>query len=173
MSPKIKLGISSCLLGNCVRYDGGHKYDSELPGALVQEFEQVPICPEAECGMTIPREPLCLEGTPENPRIVTVRTHVDHSVRMRAWATERIAEIEREKVCGYIFKSKSPSCGLRDVKIIGSSGVAGAGAGFFAAMFIRHFPMMPVEEENRLHDPTVMNDFISRVRAYKRSLELE
>ena len=122
--------------------------------------------------MTTPREPLCLEGAPEKPHIITVRTRIDHSERMRAWGTERIAEIEREDVCGYIFKSKSPSCGLRDVEIIGSGGgVESIGAGFWASMFMRHFPSVPVEDEKRLHDPAVFDDFISRIRAYKRTIE--
>ena len=86
---KIKLGISTCLLGEKVRYDGGHKWDHYLTDTLGQYVEYIPVCPEVECGFGIPREPFRLVGDCENPHLVTSRTNHDHTERMIQWAKKK------------------------------------------------------------------------------------
>jgi uncharacterized protein YbgA (DUF1722 family)/uncharacterized protein YbbK (DUF523 family) len=169
MNNKIRLGISTCLLGENVRFDGGHKLDHFLTDTLGQYVEYVPVCPEVECGFGIPRESFRLVGEPENPRLVTTRTNVDHTDRMHHWARRRVQELEKEDLCGYIFKSGSPSSGMERVKVYDRNGVpAKVGVGVFARIFMEHFPLLPVEEEGRLHDPKLRENFIERIFALKR-----
>jgi uncharacterized protein YbgA (DUF1722 family)/uncharacterized protein YbbK (DUF523 family) len=166
---KIALGISSCLLGNKVRYDGGHKLDHFLVDTLGQYVDWVPVCPEAACGLPIPREAMHLVGDPEDPRLVTIRTGIDHTARMKRWARARTAELEQEALCGFVFKSRSPSSGMRGVKIYSEAGVPYAtGSGIFARAFMQRFPLIPVEDEGRLHDPGLRENFIERVFVYQR-----
>jgi uncharacterized protein YbgA (DUF1722 family)/uncharacterized protein YbbK (DUF523 family) len=166
---RIKLGISSCLLGNNVRYDGGHKHDRFLTGTLGAYVEYVPVCPETECGLGIPREAMRLVGDPAAPRLVTIRTRNDHSARMLGWAEKRVLELERENLCGFIFKSNSPSSGMERVKVYSEKGQpAKKGVGFFARIFMEHFPLLPVEDEGRLHDPVLRENFIERIFAMQR-----
>ena len=112
---RIQIGISACLLGKSVRYDGGHKLDRFLTATLGQYVEYVPVCPEVECGMPIPRESMRLQGDPDSPRLVTGATKFDRTDQMIRWAEKRIAELEEESLAGFIFKSNSPSCGLEQV----------------------------------------------------------
>jgi uncharacterized protein YbgA (DUF1722 family)/uncharacterized protein YbbK (DUF523 family) len=169
MLTKIKLGISSCLLGEEVRFDGGHKLDRFITETLGKFVEFVPVCPEVECGLGIPREAMHLEAAPDGPRLVTVRTGVDHTERMLAWARKRVVELEREDLCGFIFKSDSPSSGMERVKIYSGKGMAAkTGVGLFAQEFMRHFPLLPVEEEGRLHDPGLRENFLERLFTLKR-----
>ena len=102
---KIRLGISSCLLGERVRYDGGHKHDAYLTDTLGPCVEWVPVCPEVECGLPVPREAMRLEGDPASPRLVVIRTRVDHTERMRAWAQRRVEELAAEGLSGFVFKA--------------------------------------------------------------------
>ncbi len=164
----LKLGISACLLGEKVRYDGGHKLDPFLVDTLGRFVEYVPVCPEAECGLGIPREAMHLAGNPSDPRLVTIRTGFDHTDRMRAWAAGRLDNLTRENLCGFIFKSRSPSSGMERVKVYGSTGVTLAGVGIFARMFMDRFPLLPVEDEGRLHDPELRENFIERVFVMRR-----
>jgi len=169
MSERIRMGISSCLLGQLVRYDGGHKHDAYLTETLGQYFEFVAVCPEVECGLPTPREPMHLEGDPASPRLVTLKSSIDHTERMQRWARARVRELEREDLCGFIFKSKSPSSGMERVKVYRGKGPpARVGVGLFARAFREHFPLLPVEEEGRLHDPVLRESFIERVFALKR-----
>ena len=165
----IKLGISSCLLGNKVRFDGGHKLEKFLTDTLGRYVQYVPVCPEVEYGLPIPREALRLVGDPESPRLVTSRTSVDHTDGMLRWARDRVKALERENLCGFIFKSRSPSSGMERVKIYDESGVpANKGVGIFAGVFMDHFPLIPVEEDGRLHDPLLRENFIERIFTLKR-----
>jgi uncharacterized protein YbgA (DUF1722 family)/uncharacterized protein YbbK (DUF523 family) len=173
MNAKIRLGISSCLLGNAVRYDGGHKLDRFITETLGRHVEYVPVCPEVECGMPVPRESMRLEGEPESPRLVTPRTKTDKTDQMTGWAKQRVAELEKEGLMGFIFKSDSPSSGMERVKVYNESGMASRkGIGMFARAFMEHFPLLPLEEEGRLHDPALRENFIERVFALARWREV-
>jgi uncharacterized protein YbgA (DUF1722 family)/uncharacterized protein YbbK (DUF523 family) len=166
---KIPIGISSCLLGNRVRYDGGHKHDPFLTDTLGKYVEWIPVCPEVECGLAVPREAMRLVGDPKHPRLVTIRSGVDHTRRMQQWSSKKIRALETEDLCGFVFKSRSPSSGMRGVKIYTPEGVpAGTGAGIFARAFLEHFPLLPVVDEGRLHDPGLRENFIERVFVYRR-----
>jgi uncharacterized protein YbgA (DUF1722 family)/uncharacterized protein YbbK (DUF523 family) len=166
---KIKLGISACLLGENVRYDGGHKLDRFLTDTLGQYVEYVPVCPEVECGLTIPREAMHLEGDPDSPRLVTVHTRQDITDRMVRWALKRVIDLEKEDLCGFIFKSDSPSSGMERVKVYNEKGMpVKKGVGIFAGIFMEHFPLLPVEDEGRLHDPKLRDNFIERIFTLKR-----
>lgn len=170
---KIKLGISACLLGENVRYDGGHKLDRFLRDTLGRYVDYVPVCPEAECGMGIPREAMRLEGNPDAPRLVTRSTRIDKTEMMVSWAKKRIARLASEDLCGFIFKSDSPSSGMERVKVYDEKGrPAKTGVGIFARMFMDAFPLLPVEEEGRLHDPQLRENFIERIFALRRWREV-
>ena len=170
---KIRLGVSTCLLGENVRYDGGHKRDRFITDVLSRYVDFVPVCPEVECGFPIPRESFRLVGDSSNPRLVTTKTKVDHTDRMKAWAEKRVRELESENLCGYIFKSKSPSSGLLRVKVYDKNGVPSkSGVGLFARAFTEHFPLLPVEEEGRLNDLPIRENFIERIFTLKRWREM-
>jgi uncharacterized protein YbgA (DUF1722 family)/uncharacterized protein YbbK (DUF523 family) len=166
---KIRLGISACLLGENVRYDGGHKLDRFLTETLGQYVDYVPVCPEVECGLPVPRESMHLEGDTEAPRLVTSRTKQDMTERMVQWAQRRVGELEKESLMGFIFKSDSPSSGMERVRVYSEKGMpVKKGVGVFARAFMDHFPLLPVEEEGRLHDPRLRESFIERIFAFKR-----
>jgi uncharacterized protein YbgA (DUF1722 family)/uncharacterized protein YbbK (DUF523 family) len=166
---RIRVGISTCLMGENVRYDGGHKLDRFLRDTLGRYVEYVPVCPEVECGLSIPREAMRLVGEVECPRLVTIRTRVDHTERMLTWARRRVGELEREQLCGFIFKRGSPSSGMERVKVYSEAGMPSmTGVGIFARAFMEHFPLLPVEEEGRLHDPRLRENFIERLFTLRR-----
>jgi FdhD protein len=169
---KPRIGISACLLGQRVRFDGGHKRDAFLTDVLGPQVEWVPVCPEVEMGLGTPRETLRLvrlEGTP-GLRMITTETGIDHTEGMDRWATRRLDELAREDLSGYILKSDSPSCGLEHVKTFAQDGTqARNGRGLFAAALLQRFPALPVEDEGRLADATVRERFLERVFAYRTS----
>lgn len=168
MTTPIKIGVSSCLLGEKVRYDGGHKHDRYITDTLGKLFAIVPVCPEVGCGMTTPREAMRLEGDPANPRLVAIKTGIDKTGQMLAYCATRVRELEAEDLCGFIFKKNSPSCGLCRVKVYNNGVAARSGSGLFAAAVARHFPLLPLEEEGRLSDPAIRENFIERVFSYRR-----
>jgi uncharacterized protein YbgA (DUF1722 family)/uncharacterized protein YbbK (DUF523 family) len=169
----IRLGISTCLLGEPVRYDGGHKRDRFITDTLGQYVEFVPVCPETECGLGVPRESMRLEGDPVSPRLITRRTRVDHTDRMVAWGEKRLKELEKEDLCGFIFKSDSPSSGMERVRVYSDKGMPERkGVGIFARMFMERFPLLPVEEEGRLHDLKLRENFVESIFALKRWRDL-
>jgi uncharacterized protein YbgA (DUF1722 family)/uncharacterized protein YbbK (DUF523 family) len=166
---KIKLGISSCLLGEKVRYDGKHKLDHFLTDTLGEYIDWLPVCPEVESGLPVPRKAMHLVGDPEAPRLMTIQSGVDHTGRMRQWANRKIKVLASEDLCGFVFKSRSPSSGMRGVKIYSREGMpVGTGSGIFAKAFQDRFPLMPVEDEDRLRDPALRENFIERVFTFKR-----
>jgi len=170
---KVRLGISTCLLGEPVRYDGGHRLDRFLTDTLGRYVEYMPVCPEAECGFGIPRESMHLEGDPQAPTLVTSRTKRDVTDQLLSWAHKRVKELERENLCGFIFKSNSPSSGMERVKIFGRDGMPRKiGTGIFAGVFMKYFPLIPVEEDGRLHDPVLRESFIERIFVLKRWREM-
>jgi len=169
METPIRLGISSCLMGNPVRFDGGHKWDRFLTGTLGRYVDYVPVCPEVEAGFGIPREAFRLVGDPEAPRLITSKGKQDYTDRMARWCRRRVRELEQENLCGFIFKSRSPSSGMERVKVYGDKGMpVKKGVGMFARAFMEHFPRLPVEEEGRLHDPGLRENFIERIFTLKR-----
>lgn len=164
-----RLGISACLLGEEVRFDGGHKRDPFLVDVLGGRVEWVRVCPEVEVGMGTPRETLRLIRDGDRVRMVTTRTGVDHTAAMDAWARRRVEALAAEDLSGYVLKKDSPSCGMEKVMIYEPSGMpAGEGRGLFADALIRRFPDLPVEDEGRLSDSRVREDFIQRLFAYWR-----
>lgn len=166
---KIRVGISSCLLGEPVRYDGGHKHDPYLTGTLGAFFDYVPVCPESEAGLGIPREAMRLVGNPASPRLVTQKSGKDLTARMERWIADRLRGLAAEDLCGFIFKSGSPSSGMERVKVYDEKGNARkSGSGLFARAFMERFPLVPVEDEGRLHDVGIRENFIVRVFAYHR-----
>jgi uncharacterized protein YbgA (DUF1722 family)/uncharacterized protein YbbK (DUF523 family) len=166
---KIKIGISSCLLGEKVRYDGGHKLDRYIKDTLGHYFEWVPVCPEVEYGLPVPRESMHLTGDPVSPRIVTIKTGVDHTEGMKKWAADKLTQIEKEDLCGFIFRSKSPSSGIGGIKVYASSGIpSNKGTGIFGGAFMRYFPLIPVIDDGRMHNPNLRENFIEQVLVYKR-----
>jgi uncharacterized protein YbgA (DUF1722 family)/uncharacterized protein YbbK (DUF523 family) len=173
MTTSIKIGVSTCLLGEKVRFDGGHKHNRYITQTLGQFFEFVPVCPESECGLGIPREAMRLVGEVNKPRLVTNKTRIDHTDQMLSWAVDRLDALERENLCGFIFKKDSPSSGLYRVKVYNDKGQpVKTGRGLFAAAFTDRFPRIPVEEEGRLHDPVLRENFIEQVFALKRWREV-
>jgi len=173
MTTSIKIGVSTCLLGEKVRFDGGHKHNRYITQTLGQFFEFVPVCPESECGLGIPREAMRLVGAVDAPRLVTNKTLMDHTDQMLSWAEGRLDALEKENLCGFIFKKDSPSSGLYRVKVYNDKGhPVKTGRGLFAAAFTDRFPRIPVEEEGRLHDPVLRENFIEQVFALKRWREV-
>jgi len=165
---KIRIGISSCLLGENVRYDGGNRLDRFLKDTLRQHVEYVPVCPEVECGLGVPRESMHLAGDPVNPRLVTTRTGVDLTEKMTGWARNRVKELESEDLSGFVFKSRSPSCGIERVIVTLENGQpVGKGIGIFARAFMENFPHVPVEDEDRLSDPGNREKFMEAVFAVR------
>ena len=170
---KVRLGISKCLLGENVRYDGGHKLDRFLTDTFGQYVEYVPVCPEVECGLDVPRDPMRLEGDPDSPRLITSRTKQDMTDRMVKWARKRVEELEKNDLCGFIFKSSSPSSGMERVKVYNEKGMpVKKGIGMFARIFMEHFPLLPAEDEGRIHDLGLRENFIERIFTLKRWREV-
>jgi uncharacterized protein YbgA (DUF1722 family)/uncharacterized protein YbbK (DUF523 family) len=165
----IRLGVSRCLLGENVRYDGGHKLDRFLVNTLGQYLEWVPVCPEVEIGLPIPRDTLRLVGDAKAPRLVMPKSGEDYTERMQAWARERLEQLAEIKLHGFVFKKDSPSSGLYRVKVYDKNGMPSKiGTGIFPAEVMKRFPLLPLEEEGRLHDMHLRENFIDRVFAYQR-----
>jgi uncharacterized protein YbbK (DUF523 family) len=170
-----RVGISRCLLGDEVRYDGGHKRDALLIETLGRSVEWVPVCPEAEVGMGTPREPIHLvaagDGVPSGThrvRLVGVTTGHDWTQAMDRWQRERLRALAGESLSGYILKAESPSCGREQVRVQTSDGVQHTGRGLFAQALLDAMPDLPVEEDARLRDPEALERFLGRVFTYHR-----
>jgi uncharacterized protein YbbK (DUF523 family)/uncharacterized protein YbgA (DUF1722 family) len=165
----IRVGISTCLLGEPVRWDGGHKRDRFLTDVLGAYFQWVPVCPEVEVGMGTPRPPVRLVAGEDGARMVDSGSGRDWTRPMRVFARKRLRALAAQELCGYVLKSGSPSCGMERVRLYGAKGMPeGTGTGVFAAELMRRFPALPVEEEGRLHDARVRENWVERVFAYRR-----
>jgi len=172
-SQLIKVGISTCLLGQKVRFDAGHKRDRYITDILGEYFRFVPVCPELEIGMGVPREAVRLEGSVSAPRMVGSKSGKDWTDRMTGYSDKRVKRRDLSDICGYILKKDSPSCGMERVKLYNQSGMAERKAiGLYAMSLLQHFPLLPIEEEGRLHDLPLRENFIVRVFAYHRLREL-
>jgi len=160
MATPLHIGISQCLLGDNVRYDGGHKRDAFLLETLGPHMEWIPVCPEVELGLGAPREAMRLVGDPHAPRLLTITTGVDYTDAMHRFAQQRVRELESLNLSGCIFKARSPSCGI---------GGAPLETGLFTRAFMAHFPDMPVEDEDSLHNPRAVQSFLERALVYRQS----
>lgn len=172
---RVRLGISSCLLGQEVRYNGGHKRDAFLTDTFGQFVEWVPVCPEVELGMGTPRPPIRLETSAGGPlRLVMPSTGEDYTAAMREYSERRVADLGEARLDGYVLKKDSPSCGLERVKVYGSGGSPSRhGRGLFAEALAERFPHLPLEEEGRLNDPLLRESFVTRVFVHHRWREGE
>jgi len=168
----VRIGISSCLLGERVRYDGGHKRNDYLTDVVSRFVEWVPVCPEAESGMGIPRKPIQLTQLGDDILVLT-KDGVDYTEVVDKFAEQRIRTLERAKLSGYILKSRSPTCGMVQVPIIQPKTITlRKGRGIYANRLIKAFPYLPIEEDIRLQNPRFRENFITRVFAYYRWLQL-
>lgn len=166
---EIRIGISSCLLGEEVRYDGGHKRNALVTGALSRFMTFVPVCPEVEVGMPVPRPAIRLVRLGGELRLVDPKHGLDHTEAMRRFAERRVRELEALDLSGYLLKKDSPSCGMERVKVYSEKGPGVRdGVGLFAGALMRRLPLLPVEEEGRLEDPRLRESFVERVFAYRR-----
>lgn len=163
VATRIAVGISQCLMGESVRYDGGHKHDFYITGTLQRYFELIPVCPELAIGLGVPREPIRLVGNPKQPRAVGIRNaSLDVTQKLQEYGLQQSRELAQ--LCGYIFKRGSPSCGMERVKVYGNQGMsAKQGSGIYAQVFMQQQPLIPCEEEGRLGDPQLRENFIQRV----------
>ena len=170
MTEKIRIGVSSCLIGEKVRWNGDHKQDRYVREILSRYFEYIPVCPEVEVGMGVPRETVALYGDPEKPSMISKKTQTDWTKPMEKYIKSRINTLSADDLCGYIFKSKSPSCGMGRVPLYSEFGSHKVkhGPGMFANAFINSFPLVPTEDEGRLNDPRIRENFIVRVFSFKR-----
>lgn len=169
MTTPVRLGISRCLLGDQVRYDGGHKRDRFLTDVLGRYVEWVPICPEVEAGFGTPREAMRLVGDPRKPQLLTIKTERDVTKPLVAFTGRKLDELQDLELSGFIFKKDSPSCGIERVRVFNRHGMPSRnGVGLFARAFMERFPLVPIEDEGRLCDPAIRDHFIERVFCYQR-----
>ena len=165
----IRIGISACLLGKELRFDGGHKRSDFLVDVLGPFVEFVPVCPEVEIGLGVPRETLRLVRDGGEVRLIGNKSGADQTVVMRRYADRRTVALANEELSGYVLKKDSPSCGMERVRLYAANGIPGRdGRGLYADALLRRFPNLPLEEEGRLNDAGLRDNFIERVFAYRR-----
>ena len=164
----VRIGVSACLLGQRVRFDGGHKHTPCITDTLGELFTLVGVCPEVGCGLSTPRDAMRLEGDSAAPRLVVIRTGEDLTEQMLAYCREKVVELEKEDLCGFIFKRNSPSSGLNNVTVYDGGIPAGFGRGLFADAVVRRLPLLPVVEAESLSDASLREEFIERVLAYRK-----
>jgi uncharacterized protein YbbK (DUF523 family) len=164
----LRLGVSRCLLGDRVRYDGGHKHNQLVTEVLGQYVEWVPVCPEVEAGLGTPREPMQLVGGRNRPRLVTLSTRQDRTTVLKRFSSQKIRELRALTLSGFVFKSRSPSCGIDGVPLYDDHGAARPeGIGVFVRAFRKAFPRMPIADEEDLNDPAFRDEFLNRVYRYR------
>ena len=168
----IRIGISSCLLGAKVRFDGGHKKDDFLVNTFGKRVKWVPVCPEVEVGMGTPRESIRLVRGGDGVRLVAPKSGSDWTAEMRAYCKRRVVELGKHDLCGFVLKKDSPSCGMERVKVYGEGMLTRSGRGVFTEELLATYPELPVEEEGRLGDPRLRDNFVERVFAYRRVKDL-
>lgn len=165
MTDKIRIGVSGCLLGKKTRFDGRDSFDAYVAEELSRIAEFLPICPEVEAGLAVPREPIVLEGDPAAPRMIGASTGEDYTDVLRDYALRVMEKLRGENIRGFVFKSKSPSCGVRSITVYDDEGKpAKNGVGLFAGILMKTFPDIPVEDNDSLKDPAVREKFVERIR---------
>jgi uncharacterized protein YbgA (DUF1722 family)/uncharacterized protein YbbK (DUF523 family) len=173
--PTVRIGISACLVGQEVRYNGGHLNDSFLIETLTQHVEWIPICPEVETGMGVPREQIRLVGNPSAPKLIAPRSGTDHTSKMLAWADGKVKELANAQVDGFVLTKGSPSCGLFRVRVYQEkegTPPTRQGVGMFARALTEQMPNIPAEEDGRLHDPRIRENFVERIFMQRRWREM-
>lgn len=164
MESQIKIGISSCVLGEKVRFDSGHKISKFVTKELAPYLEFVPVCPEVGAGMTVPRPTIRLISDEERIALVETKDQTqDHTEQMVRYSKQKVAELEREQLRGYIVCAKSPTCGMERVKVYKKHGAENDGVGMYTKELMEAMPWLPVEEDGRLNDPVLKENFITRV----------
>lgn len=167
--PTLRLGVSACLMGSAVRFDGGHSRDRLLLGPAAPFAEYVPVCPEVEIGLGTPRPTIQLQRDGSSVKLVRPTDGVDLTERMREWAERRVEQIEKMNLSGYVLKKGSPTCGMERVRVYDDNGSPSRdGRGIFAEVLMRRMPLLPVEEDGRLHDTRLRENFFERAFAYDR-----
>ena len=166
--PAIRVGVSSCLLGEEVRFDKGHKRDRFVTDVLGPFVEWVPVCPEVEAGLGLPRPSMRLVRDGDEVRMLETKSGRDHTRTMRRFAARRVRALRALDLCGYVLKRDWPSCGMTRVKVYAAGHSERNGRGLFAQALMEALPDLPVEEEGRLNDPGLRENFIQRVFAYRR-----
>ncbi|OGV49541.1 MAG: hypothetical protein A2X49_08205 [Lentisphaerae bacterium GWF2_52_8] len=167
MKQRIRLGVSACLMGKTVRYDGQSKFDPSLVTELSRFAELLPLCPETEAGLSVPRPPMRLVGAADAPHLIVIENGEDMTAELEAWIEEKCSWLLREGICGLVLKSKSPSCGPSHVEVFEKDGTsAGWGLGLFAAACKRSFPLMPMADEKEIGTAIGIWDFEKSLRAY-------
>ena len=173
MSERMNLGISTCLLGESVRYDGGHKGDPYLTDVLGEWFDWVAVCPELDIGLGVPRPTIRLVRGEPLPRLVEPKSGDDLAEKMETYSQSKVDDLMAGGLDGYVLKRASPSCGMKRVKVFGAGGVPKKnGVGIFARVLLEKWPNLPVEEEGRLNDARLRENFIERIFAYRRLKDL-
>ncbi len=163
----IRIGISSCLLGHSVRYDGGHKRAESIVSDLGCHVEWIPLCPEVEAGLGVPREPMQLVTSDSNTRLITVETREDRTNLLTQFSAKRLRELKVLDLSGYVFKARSPSCGIEHVPLHDEQGnLTLSGIGLFTDAFRNAFPSIPIADEDHLADPAKRECFLAQVAEY-------
>ncbi len=167
---KPRVLVSACLLGRRTRWDGSHAKDGYVAGTLGRLVEWIPVCPEAECGLPVPREPMDLKGEPGSPRLIAAETGRDLTETLKRWTERRLTDLQGEGLCGMVFKSGSPSCGVSGIKVHGYNGSAprANGTGIFARAAQKRFPLLPAADEKGLREPAVHDAFMKMLYAAMR-----
>ncbi len=167
-----RVGVSACLLGEPVRTDGGHKRAAYLVDELGSSVEWVPVCPEVEAGLGVPRPPMRLEQAAEGPLLVEIESRRDHTEAMREYVAQRVRALRALELSGYVLKARSPSCGIRGVPLHRPDAAPRLeGRGLFAAALIQASADLPIADEEELADPERLAAFLARVIAYSGSRE--
>lgn len=169
MTQELRIGVSACLMGEPVRFDGGHRRDRYLTDTIQRFVTFVPVCPEMELGLGAPRETLRLVDRGQGRRLVAPASGLDHTDAMTRWSADKVAALEALGLSGFVLKKDSPTCGMTRVRVYDHNDVpARTGAGVFAAALAQGAPLLPIEEDGRLHDPRLRENFFERVFAYRR-----
>ena len=164
---QIIVGVSSCLIGNRVRYDADHSLNRYITELIGKQVTLVPVCPEVELGMSVPREKVQLEGEAESPRMIGIDSGQDWTDKMNNYSVTRFQKADLKNLSGFILKCKSPSCGIEKVKLFPKQGpMKRIGTGLFASNIMRLFPDLPIIEECHLTNPDLCEKFIKRIIAY-------
>ncbi|WP_394143738.1 YbgA family protein [Vibrio atypicus] len=164
MNNEIKIGVSACVVGEQVRFDSGHKQSKFVVKELSPYFEFVSVCPEVGMGMPVPRPTIRLMSNEERIELVeTKQNSIRHTDAMLEYSRSKVEQLSGEELCGYIVCAKSPTCGMERVKVYTEKGAENIGIGLYTAELMKQMPWLPIEEDGRLNDPVLKENFITRI----------